>query len=57
MILNDERFHRSGAFFVIVNGTIDTTAHGITPHQPSIVGRNNSDTAAMSFMPGSSQKS
>lgn len=37
MILNDERFHRSGAFFVIVNSTIDTTAHGITPHEPSIV--------------------
>ena len=37
MILNDERFRRSGAFFVIVNSTIDTTAHGITPHEPSIV--------------------
>jgi hypothetical protein len=30
--------HLSRAFLVIVNDTIDTTAHGITPLEPSIAG-------------------
>ncbi len=38
MILNDGVLHLSRAFLVIVNDTIDTTAHGITPNEPSIVG-------------------
>ena|SRR4029077_3239857 len=29
---------RPRAFLVIVNDTIDTTVHGITPHEPSIAG-------------------
>ena len=30
--------HRCRAFLVIIRNMIDSSAHGITPHQPSIVG-------------------
>ena len=38
MMLNDDRYHASSAFLVIVSGAIDPTAYGIASHQPSIVG-------------------
>ena len=38
MVLNNDRFQASRAFFVIVNGAIDPSAYGIASHQPSIVG-------------------
>jgi len=37
-ILSLGKFHRRGALLIVVRHAVDPRAHGIAPHQPSIVG-------------------
>ena len=37
-ILSPSEFHGCGASFVVIYHRVDPSAHGIAPHQPSIVG-------------------